>query len=199
MRAWLDGRYDLVTSEEQLDELRRVLGYEHLRALINPAQARDFVENVDAMAIVAVDLPTLEVSPDPDDNVILATAVAGGADAVVSGDKGDVLSLGEVEGIPIITARPPLNTPGVTPRSSSAARIACVFPSPPGPITKSPARSPSATTCVSVRKPARNNSGNNNDLGIHGSLSRRTTRPSTATDLEWDNATSGTPVTAREL
>ena len=65
VRAWLDGRYDLVTSEEQLDELRRVLGYEHLKPLINPAQARDFVENVDALAIVAVDLPTLDVSPDP--------------------------------------------------------------------------------------------------------------------------------------
>ena len=41
------------------------LGYEHLKPLINPAQARDFVENVDALAIVAVDLPTLDVSPDP--------------------------------------------------------------------------------------------------------------------------------------
>lgn len=33
--------------------------------LINPAQARDFVENVDTLAIVAVDLPTLDVLPDP--------------------------------------------------------------------------------------------------------------------------------------
>ena len=105
VRAWLDGRFELVTSEEQLDELRRVLEYEHLKPLIKPAQARDFVENVDALAIMAVDLPALEVSPDPDDNVILATAVAGDAEAVVSGDKGDMLSLGEVEGIPIITAR----------------------------------------------------------------------------------------------
>ncbi len=105
VRAWLDGRFELVTSEEQLDELRRVLGYEHLKPLISPAQARDFVENVDALAIVAVDLPTLDVSPDQDDNVILATAVAGDAEAVVSGDKRDVLALGGVEGIPIITAR----------------------------------------------------------------------------------------------
>jgi len=113
VRAWLDGRYDLVTSEEQLDELRRVLGYEHLKPLINPAQARDFVENVDALAIMAVDLPTLDVSPDPDDNVILATAVAGDAEAVVSGDKSDVLSLGDVEGIPIITAREAVERLGV--------------------------------------------------------------------------------------
>ena len=105
MRAWLDDRFELVTSEAQLDELRRVLRYEHLKPRINPAQARDFVENVDALAIVASDLPTLEVSSDPDDNVILATAVAGNAEAVVSGDRADVLALGDVEGIPIITAR----------------------------------------------------------------------------------------------
>ena len=105
MRAWLSGRFELVTSEEQLDELRRVLDYEHLKRLIKPAQARDFVENVDALAIMAVDLPVLDVSPDPDDNVILATAVAGDAEAVVSGDKRDVLALGEVEGVSIITAR----------------------------------------------------------------------------------------------
>ena len=104
MRAWLEGRFELVTSKE-LAELRRVLGYEHLQPRITAAQAQDFVENVDAVAIMATDLPTLEVSSDPDDNVVLATAVAGDADAVVSGDKADVLALGDVEGIPIITAR----------------------------------------------------------------------------------------------
>ena len=105
VRAWLDLRFELVTSEEQIDELRRVLAYERLQPYIHPEQARDFVENLEVLAIVATDLPTLEVSPDPDDDVILATAVAGDADAVVSGDKGDVLALGEVEGIPIVTAR----------------------------------------------------------------------------------------------
>ena len=33
------------------------------------------------------------------------TAVAGEADLLVSGDKGDMLALGNVEGIPIVTAR----------------------------------------------------------------------------------------------
>ena len=95
VRAWLDPRFELVTSEEQIDELRRVLGYERLQPYIHPEQARDFVENLEVLAIVATDLPTLEVSPDPDDNMILATAVAGDADAVVSGDKCDVVALGE--------------------------------------------------------------------------------------------------------
>ncbi len=105
LRAWLDGGFELVTSQEQIGELRRVLAYERLKLYIHPEQAHDFVENLEVLAIMAVRLPMLRLSPDPDDNVILATAVAGKADAVVSGDKADVLALGEVEGIPIITAR----------------------------------------------------------------------------------------------
>lgn len=105
LRAWLDLRFELVTSEEQIDELRRVLAYGRLKSRIHPEQARDFVENLEVLAIVATDLPHLQASPDPADNVILATAVAGHADAVVTGDKADVLALGEVEGIPVITAR----------------------------------------------------------------------------------------------
>ena len=103
--AWLKGQFELVTSNEQIAELRRVLDYERLRPFVHPEQARDFVENIEVLSVMATDLPTLELSPDPDDNVILATAVAGDAEAVVSGDKADVLALGDVEGIPIITAK----------------------------------------------------------------------------------------------
>ena len=38
-------------------------------------------------------------SPDPKDDPILAAAVAGAAELVVSGDKSDMLALGDVEGI----------------------------------------------------------------------------------------------------
>jgi hypothetical protein len=87
--AWLfDYRFDLITSKEQIDELRRALGYERLRSRIDPVQAHDVLANLEVRAILATDLPTLDVSPDPDDNVILATAVAGRADAVVSGTGG---------------------------------------------------------------------------------------------------------------
>jgi hypothetical protein len=106
LRAWLfESRFELVTSEEQIAEFRRVLGYVHLQRLITPAQARDVVDNLDARAFVATDLPTLDVSPDPDDNVILATAVAGEAELVVTGDKSDLLFLDTVLGIPLVTAR----------------------------------------------------------------------------------------------
>ena len=89
------------------------MAYEHLRSRIDPVQAQEFLENVDVLAVMATDLPTIELSPDPADNVILATAVAGQAELVVSGDKADVLELGEVEGIPIMTARAALERLGM--------------------------------------------------------------------------------------
>ena len=39
---------------------------------------------------------------DPDDDIVLATAVAGGADAIVSGDA-HLLWIGEFRGMPIVT------------------------------------------------------------------------------------------------
>src|SRR5207249_3110668 len=44
------------------------------------------------------------VSRDPDDDVILAAAVVGRADVIVTGDH-DLLGLHEHEGIPIVTSR----------------------------------------------------------------------------------------------
>lgn len=109
LQAWLDGRFDLVTSPTQLVELERALSYEKLRDRINSDQVRDFVDNIDVMAVVVSSVPTLTRSPDPDDNPILATAIAGQADLIVSGDKPHMLALGEVEGIPIVTPREALN------------------------------------------------------------------------------------------
>lgn len=57
VRAWLDLRFELVTSEEQIDELRRVLDYERRRPHIHPEQARDIVSNLEVQAIVATNLP----------------------------------------------------------------------------------------------------------------------------------------------
>ena len=102
---WLEGRFTLLTSAYQLEELRRVLDYEHLKTRINRDQVRDLFANIDALAVLVEDLPTFHLSPDPDDNPILAIAVGGQAQLVVSGDKGHMVALGTVEGIPILSAR----------------------------------------------------------------------------------------------
>ena len=95
----------LVTSEFQIEELRAVLARERLQPYIRTEEADDLLYHLKAVGMVMADLPEVNVSPDPKDNPILATAVAGEADLLVSGDKGDMLALGNVEGIPIVTAR----------------------------------------------------------------------------------------------
>ena len=50
------------------------------------------------------DVPRV-VPTDPDDDHVVAAAVAGQADLIASGDKRDLLPLGSFQGIPIMTAR----------------------------------------------------------------------------------------------
>ena len=94
----------LVTSEAQLDELRRVVRQDRLRSRLRPEEAEDLIGNIEAVGEVIRHLPDLNASPDPDDNTILAAAIAGRADLIVSGDKKHMLALEDVAGIPIVTA-----------------------------------------------------------------------------------------------
>lgn len=104
-RAWLRGDIELVTSAAQIAELAEVLARPRIRRLVDADEANAILENLAVRALVLNDLPTVDLSPDPSDNPILAAAIAGNADFVVSGDKKHVLSLGEVNGIPVVTAR----------------------------------------------------------------------------------------------
>lgn len=104
-RAWINGRFDLVTSDWQIDELKRVLGYEKLKRYIKPMEASLLLENLDAMAQIVTVTQARSKSPDPDDNWIVATAVTGEADLLVTGDKNDLLHLKQVEGVRIVNAR----------------------------------------------------------------------------------------------
>lgn len=102
---WVEKEFDLVTSERQLDEIRTVSRYARIAPLVIPHQVGTLVNRMKKYATVLEELPEVTYSPDPDDNPILAAALAGGANYVVSGDKGHLLALVSVEGIPVVTAR----------------------------------------------------------------------------------------------
>jgi predicted nucleic acid-binding protein len=57
------------------------------------------------VAIFIDALPSVEVSPDPHDNYLLALASVGEADYLVTGDKPDLLALGRHEGTKIVSVR----------------------------------------------------------------------------------------------
>jgi len=104
-QAWLRNEIELVTSFPQLAELVDVLSRPRLHRFIDLNEAAAIVENIATRALVLAELPLVDLSPDPKDNPILATAIAAKADLIVSGDERHMLSLGEVEGIPVVTAR----------------------------------------------------------------------------------------------
>ena len=102
---WLDKAFELVTSEWQLGELRRVSRYKHIQPIITTHEAGTVINKLKRRATVIENLPDVDLSPDPDDNPIIATAIAGQVQYIVSGDKRDMLELRKVEGISIVTAR----------------------------------------------------------------------------------------------
>jgi putative PIN family toxin of toxin-antitoxin system len=91
--AWQEQRYDLVTSDEQLEEFRRVTRYPRVKKLIDPSAAGAMYNHLRVSNIVLDKLPALDRSPDPADNFLLAMAQAGAAEYLVTGDKRDVLRL----------------------------------------------------------------------------------------------------------
>lgn len=95
--------FRLVTALELLEELERVLGYARLQRYYTDAERQRFVALVMALSEV-VSLPDAipRISRDPDDDKLIACAVAGEADVIVSGDR-DLLSLERVGTIPILS------------------------------------------------------------------------------------------------
>jgi len=97
----------LLISDEVVVEYLRVLEYPHIRKYkkITDEVIRDltslFVEDTERIEI----LSSIKKSKDPDDDKFLSLAVEGKADFLITGDKADLLSLKEIEHIPIITAR----------------------------------------------------------------------------------------------
>ena len=104
-RAWRDGRFVLLTSEQQLEEFRRVTRYPRLRRFIEPAAAGAMHNELRRLAVLLEKLPAVDATSDPADNFLLAIAQAGEADVLVTGDKHDLLALGAFQRTRIVTSR----------------------------------------------------------------------------------------------
>ncbi len=99
---YLLAEHDVMTGEVNLGELRRVLA-EHFHAAesqlaVVEGQLRD--QLVVPRPAAASPLPLR----DPDDALVLASAIAGAADLLVTGDK-DLLTLAARAPLPIVTPR----------------------------------------------------------------------------------------------
>jgi uncharacterized protein len=105
IRAWLEGRFTFLTCDEHVDELRATLSKPNLTALIKPHKAGRLINQIKEIADDVGDLPSVERSPDPKDEFLLAVCEAGQADYLVTGDKSGLLALDTHKTTKILTAR----------------------------------------------------------------------------------------------
>lgn len=100
LRAF-DDDVAILASGETLDELDRVMGYEHL-PFTDDEREQYLAVLSDEIELVTPEPGIEVVERDPDDDAFLACAVAGDAAYVVSGDD-HLLELGSYRGIGVVT------------------------------------------------------------------------------------------------
>jgi uncharacterized protein len=102
IEAAIDGRIEFVLAEPVLDELERVLttklGFEQGQA----GEVKAFLIELARELVAAPSRSPEPVTGDRDDDVILACAVAAGADVLVSGDRRHLLPVGKHRGVRIV-------------------------------------------------------------------------------------------------
>lgn len=88
-RAWRGGRFDLVTSHLQLEELRRVSRYPKLKNILPNHRIGVMINHLNR-ALILDQLPALPddtATEDPDDDFLLRMVLASDADFLVTGDR----------------------------------------------------------------------------------------------------------------
>jgi uncharacterized protein len=103
IEAAIDGRIELVLADPVISEFERALtaklGYE----LEQVRASGSFLIGLATQRIEPPAQPPDAVTGDPDDDLILACAVAAGIGLLVSGDRRHLLPLGEYHGVRILT------------------------------------------------------------------------------------------------
>ncbi len=104
LRLWRhEHRFTLLTSSAQAEEFRRTSRYQRVRAFLPKARAGALMNLINAKAEFVPVQGVPLVSPDPDDDFIIAIAVQGEADALVSRNRVDLLELNRVGRAAILT------------------------------------------------------------------------------------------------
>ena len=103
--AWRAGHFTLLVSEPILEEVEDVVSRPEVRQRLRmtAVEAAALVERLRRLGVLITPTVRIARSRDPDDDKFLECAASGRADYLVSADA-DLLSLREVEGIPIVEA-----------------------------------------------------------------------------------------------
>lgn len=102
---WRHGRFELVSTERQIEELRQVVRRPFFQERLKASEIGRMVNDLRRLAVMRNDLPRVSRSPDPADDYLLALCEAGQADYLVRGDKSHLLSLKTHLDTRIVSAR----------------------------------------------------------------------------------------------
>lgn len=102
-RAWRAARFEVVTSQMQLDEIRRASHYPKFQAILQPSKVGTMLNNLQR-ALVLEKLTITKEADDPDDSFLIAMALQGNADYLITGDRrAGLLQLGHIDRTRIVT------------------------------------------------------------------------------------------------
>jgi putative PIN family toxin of toxin-antitoxin system len=109
VRLWRAGELSLVTSEPTLTELANTLAEPYFRRQITSEQVTRVLELLRETAMLAPSTATIRgAASHPEDEMVLATAVSGAAQYLVTGDA-QLQRLGAFRGVVILSPRAFLN------------------------------------------------------------------------------------------
>jgi uncharacterized protein len=107
LKAWEKDFFLLVTSLPMIDEVARVLRYPKIQKkyAVDDNAIKGIIGSLLRYSVLVTDLPDVkEIADDPADTNVLATAVAGRAETIVTGDS-HLLRLSRYRDIQIVTPR----------------------------------------------------------------------------------------------
>jgi putative PIN family toxin of toxin-antitoxin system len=84
-QAWRDGRFELLTCREQLDEIRRASRYPKLQRFLQPTRVGTLINTLERGPLVTLRGTDIDID-DADDAFLLDLAESGQADVLVTGD-----------------------------------------------------------------------------------------------------------------
>ena len=106
----LDGKLELIISDKQLEELKRVLDYSKFN--FNEDEKNKFINLIiNVSTIIKLNKIFNIVKEDPDDNIILTSAYLANADFIITGDE-HLLKLNKFKNVNILSANDFLSLDG---------------------------------------------------------------------------------------